>query len=136
MYLFLNNIQILKDQSEKFSLINFNNKNLEALKNVLINILEKIETFKEFNLLKHLEENNFGQIIKDINEFSSIKGISENLNEEKFDNFLKDLIEQVDNLKLESRLKDAEESLSKNMNEAQYNELLSLKDQIVASKKV
>ena len=136
MYLFLNNVQILKNQSKKFSLINFHNQNLEALKKVLINILEKIETFKEFNLLKHLEENNFSQIIKDINEFSSIKGISENLNEEKFDNFLKDLLEQVDNLKLESKLKDAEESLSKNMNEAQYNELLSLKDQIVASKKV
>ena len=136
IYLFLNNIQILKNQSEKLSIINFHNKNLEELKKVLINILEKIETFKEFNLLKHLEENNFGQIIKDINEFSSIKGISENLNEEKFDNFLNDLIEQVNNLKLESKLKDAEESLSKNMNEAQYNELLSLKDQIVASKKV
>ena len=136
MYFFLNNIQILKNQSEKLSIINFYNKNLEELKKVLINILEKIETFKEFNLLKHLEENNFGQIIKDINEFSSIKGISENLNEEKFDNFLNDLIEQVNNLKLESKLKDAEESLSKNMNEAQYNELLSLKDQIVASKKV
>ena len=136
MYFFLNNIQILKNQSEKLSIINFHNKNLEELKKVLINILEKIETFKEFNLLKHLEENNFGQIIKDINEFSSIKGISENLNEEKFDNFLQDLIEQVNNLKLESKLKDAEESLSKNMNEAQYNELLSLKGQIVASKKV
>ncbi len=136
MYLFLNNVQILKNQSAKLSIINFHNKNLEELKKVLINILEKIETFKEFNLLKHLEENNFGQIIKDINEFSSIKGISENLNEEKFDNFLQDLIEQVNNLKLESKLKDAEESLSKNMNEAQYNELLSLKDQIVASKKV
>ena len=136
MYLFLNNIQILKNQSEKLSIINFHNKNLEELKKVLINILEKIETFKEFNLLKHLEENNFGQIIKDINEFSSIKGISENLNEERFNNFLNDLIEQVNNLKLESKLKDAEESLSKNMNEAQYNELLSLKDQIVASKKV
>jgi DNA primase len=136
MYLFLNNIQILKNQSEKLSIINFHNKNLEELKKVLINILEKIETFKEFNLLKHLEENNFGSIIKDINEFSSIKGISENLNEEKFDNFLNDLMEQVNNLKLESKLKDAEESLSKNMNEAQYNELLSLKDQIVASKKV
>ena len=136
MYLFLNNVQILKNQSAKLSIINFHNKNLEDLKKVLINILEKIETFKEFNLLKHLEENNFGQIIKDINEFSSIKGISENLNEEKFDNFLQDLIEQVNNLKLESKLKDAEESLSKNMNEAQYNELLSLKDQIVASKKV
>jgi sulfatase maturation enzyme AslB (radical SAM superfamily) len=136
MYLFLNNVQILKNQSAKFLIINFHNKNLEELKKVLINILEKIETFKEFNLLKHLEENNFGQIIKDINEFSSIKGISENLNEEKFDNFLQDLIEQVNNLKLESKLKDAEESLSKNMNEAQYNELLSLKDQIVASKKV
>jgi DNA primase len=136
MYFFLNNIQILKNQSEKLSIINFHNKNLEELKKVLINILEKIETFKEFNLLKHLEENNFGPIIKDINEFSSIKRISENLNEEKFDNFLNDLIEQVNNLKLESKLKDAEESLSKNMNEAQYNELLSLKDQIVASKKV
>ena len=136
MYFFLNNIQILKNQSEKLSIINFHNKNLDELKKVLINILEKIETFKEFNLLKHLEENNFGPIIKDINEFSSIKGISENLNEEKFDNFLNDLIEQVNNLKLESKLKDAEESLSKNMNEAQYNELLSLKDQIVASKKV
>ena len=136
MYLFLNNIQILKNQSKKFSLINFHNKNLEELKKVLLNILEKIETFKEFNLLKHLEDNNFSQIIDDINEFSSIKGISENLNEEKFDNFLEDLIEQVNNLKLESKLKDAEESLSKNMNEAQYNELLSLKDQIVASKKV
>ncbi len=136
MYFFLNNIQILKNQSEKLSVINFHNKNLEELKKVLINILKKIETFKEFNLLKHLEENNFGQVIKDINEFSSIKGISENLNEEKFDNFLNDLIEQVNNLKLESKLKDAEESLSKNMNEAQYNELLSLKDQIVASKKV
>jgi DNA primase len=136
MFLFLNNVQILKNQSAKLSIINFHNKNLEELKKVLINILEKIETFKEFNLLKHLEENNFGQIIKDINEFSSIKGISENLNEEKFDNFLQDLIEQVNNLKLESKLKDAEESLSKNMNEAQYNELLSLKDQIVASKKV
>ncbi|NBP97813.1 MAG: toprim domain-containing protein, partial [Burkholderiaceae bacterium] len=118
MYLFLNNIQILKNQSKKFSLINFHNKNLEELKKVLLNILEKIETFKEFNLLKHLEENNFSQIINDINEFSSIKGISENLNEEKFDNFLEDLIEQVNNLKLESKLKDAEESLSKNMNEA------------------
>ena len=136
MYLFLNNVQILKNQSAKLSIINFHNKNLEELKKVLTNILEKIETFKEFNLLKHLEENNFGQIIEDINEFSSIKGISENLNEEKFDNFLQDLIEQVNNLKLESKLKDAEESLSKNMNEAQYNELLSLKDQIVASKKV
>ena len=136
MYLFLNNVQILKNQSAKLSIINFHNKNLEELKKVLINILEKIETFKEFNLLKHLGENNFGQIIEDINEFSSIKGISENLNEEKFDNFLQDLIEQVNNLKLESKLKDAEESLSKNMNEAQYNELLSLKDQIVASKKV
>lgn len=136
MYFFLHNIQILKNQSEKLSIINFHNKNLEELKKVLINILEKIETFKEFNLLKQLEENNFGPIIKDINEFSSIKGISENLNEEKFDNFLNDLIEQVNNLKLESKLKDAEESLSKNMNEAQYNELLSLKDQIVASKKV
>jgi sulfatase maturation enzyme AslB (radical SAM superfamily) len=136
MYLFLNNIQILKNQSSKLSIINFHNKNLEELKKVLINILEKIETFKEFNLLKHLGENNFSQIIEDINEFSSIKGISENLNEEKFDNFLQDLIEQVNNLKLESKLKDAEESLSKNMNEAQYNELLSLKDQIVASKKV
>ena len=49
----------------------------------MVNILEKIETFKDFNLLKHLEENNFSQIIKDINEFSSIKGISENLNDGK-----------------------------------------------------
>ncbi len=136
MYLFLNNIQILKNQYKKISLINFHNKNLEELKKVLINILEKIDTFKEFNLFKQLEKNNFDQIIKDINEFSSIKGISENLDEEKFDNFLEDLIEQVNKLRLESKLKDAEESLSKNMNEAQYNELLSLKEQIVASKKV
>ena len=136
MYLFLNNFAILRNQFEKVSLINFHNKNLEELRKVLINILGKIQTFKDFNLLKHLEENNFGQVIKDINEFSSIKGISENLNDEKFDNFLKDLIEQVNNLKLQSKLQDAEESLSKNMNEAHYNELLSLKDQIVASKKV
>ena len=136
MYLFLNNFAILRNQFEKVSLINFHNKNLEELRTVLINILGKIQTFKDFNLLKHLEENNFGQVIKDINEFSSIKGISENLNDEKFDNFLKDLIEQVNNLKLQSKLHDAEESLSKNMNEAHYNELLSLKDQIVASKKV
>ena len=136
MYLFLNNFTILRNQFEKVSLINFHNKNLEELRKVLINILGKIQTFKDFNLLKHLEENNFGQVIKDINEFSSIKGISENLNDEKFDNFLKDLIEQVNNLKLLSKLHDAEESLSKNMNEAHYNELLSLKDQIVASKKV
>ncbi len=136
MYLFLNNFIILRNQFDKLSLINFHNKNLEELRKVLINILGKIETFKDFNLLKHLEENNFGQVIKDINEFSSIKGISENLNDEKFNNFLKDLIEQVNNLKLQSKLNDAEESLSKNMNEAHYNELLSLKDQIVASKKV
>ena len=136
MYLFLNNFAILRNQFEKVSLINFHNKNLEELRTVLINILGKIQTFKDFNLLKHLEENNFGQVIKDINEFSSIKGISENLNDEKFDNFLKDLIEQVNNLKLQSKLHDAEESLSKNMNEAHYNELLSLKDQIVGSKKV
>ena len=136
MYLFLNNFLILRNQFDKLALINFHNKNLEELRKVLVNILEKIETFKDFNLLKHLEENNFSQIIKDINEFSSIKGISENLNDEKFDNFLNDLIEQVNNLKLQSKLNDAEESLSKNMNEAHYNELLSLKDQIVASKKV
>ena len=136
MYLFLNNFAILRNYFEKVSLINFHNKNLEELRKVLINILGKVQTFKDFNLLKHLEENNFGQVIKDINEFSSIKGISENLNDEKFDNFLKDLIEQVNNLKLQSKLHDAEESLSKNMNEAHYNELLSLKDQIVASKKV
>jgi DNA primase len=136
MYLFLNNFLILRNQFDKLSLINFHNKNLEELRKVLVNILEKIETFKDFNLLKHLEENNFSQIIKDINEFSFIKGISENLNDEKFNNFLNDLIEQVNNLKLQSKLNEAEESLSKNMNETHYNELLSLKDQIVASKKV
>jgi DNA primase len=136
MYLFLNNFLILRNQFDKLSLINFHNKNLEELRKVLINILEKIETFKDFNLLKHLEENNFSQIIKDINEFSFIKGISENLNDEKFNNFLNDLIEQVNNLKLQSKLNEAEESLSKNMNEAHYNKLLSLKDKIVASKKV
>jgi DNA primase len=136
MYLFLNNFLILRNQFDKLSSINFHNKNLEELRKVLINILEKIETFKDFNLLKHLEENNFSQIIKDINEFSFIKGISENLNDEKFNNFLNDLIEQVNNLKLQSKLNEAEESLSKNMNETHYNELLSLKDQIVASKKV
>jgi len=136
MYLFLNNPQILKDRIEKLSLINFNNKNLEELKKVLIKIFNNIETFKEFNLAKHLEQNNFGQTVKDVEEFSSVKGISENLDDERFDNFLIDLIEQVNNLKLETKLKDAEELLSKNMNEAQYNELLSLKDQIVASKKV
>jgi uncharacterized protein YggL (DUF469 family) len=102
----------------------------------LVNILEKIGTFKDFNLPKHLEQNNFSQIIKDINQFSFIKGISENLNDEKFNNFLNDLIEQINNLKLQSKLNEAEESLSKNMNETHYNELLSLKDQIVASKKV
>jgi DNA primase len=136
MYLFLNNPQILKDRIEKLSLINFSNKNLEELKKALIQIFNNIETFKEFNLTKHLEQNNFVQIIKDIEEFSSVKGISENLSEERFDSFLIDLIEQVNNLNLESKLKDAEESLSKNMNEAQYNELLLLKDQIGASKKV
>jgi DNA primase len=136
MYLFLNNFLILRNQFDKLSSINFHNKNLEELRKVLINILEKIETFKDFNLLKHLEENNFSQIIKDINEFSFIKGISENLNDEKFNNFLNDLIEQVNNLKLQSKLNEAEESLSKNMNEAHYNKLLSLKDKIVASKKV
>jgi len=136
MYLFLNNPQILKDRIEKLSLINFNNNNLEELKKVLVKIFNSIETFKEFNLAKHLEQNNFGQIIRDVEEYSSVKGISENLSQEKFDNFLTDLVEQVNNLKLESKLKDAEESLSKNMNEAQYNELLSLKDQIVALKKV
>ena len=102
----------------------------------MIKIFNSIETFKEFSLAKHLEQNNFSKIISDVEEYSSVKGISENLSEEKFDNFLTDLVQQVNNLKLESKLKDAEESLSKNMNEAQYNQLLLLKNQIVASKKV
>jgi hypothetical protein len=53
MYLFLNNFLILRNQFDKLSLINFHNKNLEELRKVLVNILEKIETFKDFNLLKH-----------------------------------------------------------------------------------
>ena len=118
------------------TVVAFISKDCPCSKGNIPYLKELASQFKQFNLLKHLEENNFVQIIRDINEFSSIKGISENLNEEKFDNFLEDLIEQINNLKLESKLKDAEESLSKNMNEARYNELLTLKDQIVASKKV
>jgi DNA primase len=135
MYLFLNNIQILKMQPNQLLTANFNNKNLEQLKKILINILSNLETFKDLNLSKYLDRNNFGEVVKDINEFSSIKGISENLDEDRFGNFLNDLLEQLSNLRLEFKLKAAEESLSKNMNETQYNELLSLKDQIVASKK-
>lgn len=64
------------------------------------------------------------------------KHIGQNLSQEKFDIFFEDIIQQIKFIKDQSLLIKAQESLSKNMTEAQYNEFLALKNEILQSKKL
>ena len=136
IYLFLHNLKNLKERINELIKISFHNSKIENLKKALIEIVNSRENFVDFNLIQKLEENGFLTILNEINNFSGVKGISENLKIEKFDFFLNDLKDEINNLEMQNKLNAAEESFSKNMSETQFNEFLSLKNQIIAAKKV
>jgi DNA primase len=136
IYLFLHNLKNLKERINELIKISFHNSKIENLKKALIEIVNSRENFVDFNLIQKLEENGFLTILNEINNFSGVKGISENLKIEKFDFFLNDLKDEISNLEMQNKLNAAEESFSKNMSETQFNEFLSLKNQIIAAKKI
>jgi len=114
----------------------FTKASLEKMKVPIEEFLKSRQDFVRQDFLNNLIECGFQNTIDDINEASVFKHIGQNLSQEKFDIFFEDIIQQIKFIKGQSLLIKAQESLSKNMTEAQYNKFLALKNEILQAKKL
>jgi len=135
IYLCIQNPKLCINHLDTIKNFAFAKASLEKMKVKIEEFLKSRQDFVRQDFFNNLIELGFQNIIDDINEASLFKYIGQNLSQEKFDIFFKDLIQQIKFIKDQSLLTKAQESLSKNMTEAQYNEFLALKNEILQSKK-
>jgi len=136
VYLCIQNPKLCIKYIDTIKNIPFAKPSLEKMKVPIEEFLKSRQDFVRQDFLNNLIEHGFQSTIDDINEASVFKYIGQNLSQEKFDIFFKDIIQQLKFIKDQSLLIKAQESLSKNMTEVQYNEFLALKNEILQSKKL
>lgn len=136
VYLCIQNPKLCIKHLDTIRNFSFAKASLEKIKVPIEDFLKSRQDFVRQDFLNNLIERGFQNTIDDINEASVFKHIGQNLSQEKFDIFFEDIIQQIKFIKDQSLLIKAQESLSKNMTEAQYNEFLALKNEILQSKKL
>jgi len=136
VYLCIQNPKLCIKHIDTIKNFTFDNGNLEKMKVPIEEFLKSRQDFVLQDFLNNLIKRGFQNTIDDINEASVFKYIGQNLSQEKFDIFFEDIIQQIKFIKDQSLLIKAQESLSKNMTEVQYNEFLALKNEILHSKKL
>jgi len=136
VYLCIQNPKLCIKHLDTIKNFSFAKASLEKMKVPIEDFLKSRQNFVLQDFLNNLIERGFQNTINDINEASVFKHIGQNLSQEKFDIFFEDIIQQIKFINDQRLLIKAQESLSKNMTEAQYNEFLELKKEILQSKKL
>ena len=127
LFIILNYLEIAVKKLEELSEIIFLAEKNENLKTIIINSFTEGED-KETIRLKI--SNEFGKIIREINENSNIQIISKNKNEEDISILLDELILDHKEQRNLRKIESLEQKLINNLDENSYSELIKLKSQL------
>ena len=127
LFIILNYLEIALKKIEELTEIVFLTEKNESLKTTILNSFTE-EGDKESIRLKI--SNEFGNIIKEINENSNIQIISKNKNEEDISILLDELILDHKEQRNLRKIESLEQKLINNLDENSYSELIKLKSQL------
>ena len=127
LFIILNYLEIALKKIEELTEIVFLTEKNESLKTTILNSFSE-EGDKESTRLKI--SNEFGSIIKEINENSNIQIISKNKNEEDISILLDELILDHKEQRNLRKIESLEQKLINNLDENSYSELIKLKSQL------
>ena len=127
LFIMLNYLNIASKKIEEISEIKFFSEKNEDLKNLIIASLLKDNTSE--SILSKINDN-FKNLIKEIQENSSIQIIVKSKNEEEILELLIELLLELKELNNLKKIESLEKELINNLDENSYSELIKLKNQI------
>ena len=127
LFIMLNYMNIASKKIEEISEIKFFSEKNEDLKNLIIASLLKDNTSE--SILSKINDN-FKNLIKEIQENSSIQIIVKSKNEEEILELLIELLLELKELHNLKKIESLEKELINNLDENSYSELIKLKNQI------
>jgi DNA primase len=127
LFIILNYLEIALKKIEELTEIVFLTEKNESLKTTILNSFTE-EGDKES--IRFKISNEFGNIIKEINENSNIQIISKNKNEEDISILLDELILDYKEQRNLRKIESLEQKLINNLDENSYSELIKLKSQL------
>ena len=127
LFIMLNYLNIASKKIEEISEIKFFSEKNEDLKNLIIASLLKDNTRE--SILSKINDN-FKNLIKEIQENSSIQIIVKSKNEEEILELLIELLLELKELHNLKKIESLEKELINNLDENSYSELIKLKNQI------
>jgi len=127
LFLILNYLEIAAQKLEKLSEVIFLTEKNESLKNVIISSLTE---GKNKESIKLKVNNEYNQIIKEINENSNIQIITKNKNDNDISALLDELIQDHKDQGDLKKIESLERKLINNLDENSYSELIKLKSQL------
>ena len=123
----LNHFDVALEKASDLSKVEFESKVNESLKN---DILKSFHAEKGTELFKSKILSEHEELIKEIQENSSIQIILVNKNNESIAELLSELLIEFQELKNQKKIESLEKDLVNNLDENSFSELIKLKSQI------
>ncbi len=127
LYIILNYLEISSKKLEQLNEIRFVSEKNEILKNLIINLISQSDEDSETKVKINQEYDN---IIKEIEENSNIQLITKNKTEQEILDLLGELMQDHKDQNNLKKIESLEQKLIKNLDENSYSELLKLKTQL------
>ena len=127
LYIILNYLEISSKKLEQLNEIRFVSEKNEILKNLIINLISQRDEDPETKVKINQEYDN---IIKEIEENSNIQLITKNKTEQEILDLLGELMQDHKDQNNLKKIESLEQKLIKNLDENSYSELLKLKTQL------
>jgi DNA primase len=130
LFLVINNLDIFRKNVELISEINFSQKKINNFKKEIIDYLlsEKFFDRKTINIEDF--ELQSKEIINLVNTNAPVKIICKNKNESEIVSIFNEIVGEIKKIDLQKKIDSLEDKVSINLDEAQYSELLSLRNQL------
>ena len=130
LFLIINNIKIFQKNIEFVSEIKFDHELKDELLHKIIQYLVSEKANEKMILDTQDLDERFSKLINTIKAYAPVKIISRNKNEEDILTMIREFMIDINKLKLQKRIESLEQKVSVNLDEKQYTELLSLRNQL------
>ena len=130
LFLIIHNLDIFRKNIELISEINFSNNLLIEFSKKLVDYLLSEKFFERKKLKVEDFDQKYESIINLINDNAPVKIIANNKNEEEIIVIFNEITTEIEKINLRDKIETLESKVSLNLDEKQYSELLSLRNQL------
>ena len=130
LFLIINNLNIFRKNIELISEVPFSDNLIIKFKQNLMDYLLSEKFSDKKNLNSEDFDKEFENLIDNVNINAPVKIIVKNKNEDEIIGIFNEIISEIKNIDLRSKIESLEKKVSLNLDEKLYSELLSLRNQL------